>query len=87
MNLLKQQVFILLSLYIICVENEFEAFDATSDEIHLMAFHLNPDIILVSLKTSLSTSDEIRIITNVLVLTVQKMSYKHDFLQWTEVLI
>jgi len=86
LNLLKQQVFILLSLYIICVENEFEAFDATSDEIRLMAFYLNPDIIVVSLKTSLSTSDEIRIITNVLVLTVQKMSYKHDFLQWTDVL-
>ena len=68
LNLLKQQVFILLPLYLICVEYEFEAFDATSDEIHLMAFHLNPDIILVSLKTSLSTSDEIRIITNVLCL-------------------
>jgi len=57
-----------LPLYPTCVECEFEAFDATSDEILLMAFYLNPDIIVVSLKTSLSTSDEIRIITNVLCL-------------------
>ena len=80
LNLLKQLVFILLCLFLICGNNELETFGATSDEIRLMAFYLNPDIIVVSLKTSLSTSDEIRIITNVLVLTVQKMSYKHDFL-------
>jgi len=51
LNLLKQQVFILLSLYLICVEYEFEAFDATRNEIRLMAFYLNPDFIDVSLKT------------------------------------
>ena len=49
LNLLEQQVFILLSLYLIYVEYEFEAFDATSDETRLMAFHLNPDFIDVSL--------------------------------------
>jgi len=49
--LLKHQVFILLSLYLICVEYEFEAFDATRNEIRLMAFYLNPDFIEVSLKT------------------------------------
>jgi len=49
LNLLKQQIFILLSLYLICAEYEIEAFDATSDEIRLMAFYLNPDFIDVSL--------------------------------------
>jgi len=68
LKLLKQQVFILMSLYLICVEYEFQAFDATSDEKLLMAFYLNPDITVGRLKTSLSTSDEIRIITNVLCL-------------------
>ena len=68
LKLLKQKVFIVLSLYLICVEYEFEAFDATSDEIRLMAFYLNPNIIVISLKTCLSTSDEIRIITKVLCL-------------------
>jgi len=68
LNLLKQQLFILLSLYRICAEYEFEACDATSDEISLMAFYLNPDFIDVSLKTWMSTSDEIRIITKVLCL-------------------
>ena len=43
LNLLKQQVFIVLSLYLICAEYEFEAFDAASDEIRLMAFYLHPD--------------------------------------------
>jgi len=51
LNLLKQQVFILLSLYLICVEYEFEAFEARSDEIRLMAFYLNTDFNDVSLKT------------------------------------
>ena len=51
LNLLKQQVFILLSLYLICADYEFEAFDATSDEIRLMAFYLNPNFIDVNLKT------------------------------------
>jgi len=63
LSLLKQQVFSILSLYLICAEYEFETFDATSDKIRLMAFYLNPDFIDVSLKTWLSTSDEIRIIT------------------------
>ena len=48
LNLLKQQVFILLFF---CSEYEIEAFDATSDEIRLMVFYLNPDFIDVSLKT------------------------------------
>ena len=43
LNLLEQQLFILLSLYLICAEYEFEAFDAASDEIRLMAFYLHPD--------------------------------------------
>jgi len=51
LNLLKQQVFILLSLYLICVEYEFKAFDATRNEIRLMAFYLNPDFSDVGLKT------------------------------------
>ena len=41
---------IFLSLYLIFAEYEFEAFDAASDEIRLMAFYLNPDFIDVSLK-------------------------------------
>jgi len=44
LNLLKQQVFI--------AEYEFEAFDAASDEIRLMAFYVNPDFLDVSLKMS-----------------------------------
>ena len=32
-------------LYLICAEYEFEAFDATSEEICLMAFYLNQDFI------------------------------------------
>ena len=51
LSLLKQQVFSILSLYLICAEYEFETFDATSDKIRLMAFYLNPDFIDVSLKT------------------------------------
>jgi len=42
LNLLEQQVFILLSLFRICVEYEFETFGATSDEIRFMTFYLNP---------------------------------------------
>jgi len=38
-----------LSLYLICDVHEFLAFVATSDEIRLMAFYLNPDVIDVSL--------------------------------------
>jgi len=63
LNLLKQLVFILLSLFLIFAEYEFEIFGPTSDEIRLMAFYLNPDIVDVRKKTRLSTSDEIGIIT------------------------
>jgi len=51
LNLLKQQVFIHLSLYFICAEYEIEAFDATCDEIRLMVFYLNPDLTDISLKS------------------------------------
>jgi len=51
LNLLKQLVFILLFLFLICAEYELETFGATSAEILLMAFYLNPDFIDVSLKT------------------------------------
>jgi len=40
-----------LPLYLICAEYDFEAFDAASDEIGLMAFYLNPVFINISLKT------------------------------------
>ena len=49
LNLLNQQVIIFF--FLICAEYEIEAFDATSDEIRLMVFYLNPDFIDVSLKT------------------------------------
>ena len=39
------------SFVLICAEYEIKAFDATSDEIRLMVFYLNPDFIDVSLKT------------------------------------
>jgi len=51
LNLLKQLVFIHLCLFLIRAEYELETFGTTSDEIHLMAFYLNPDFIEVSLKT------------------------------------
>ena len=63
LNLLKQGVIILLCLFLICADYELETFGATSDEIRLMAFYLKPDFIDVSLKTWVSTSDEIAIIT------------------------
>ena len=63
LKLLKHLVFILLYLFLICAEYEFENLGATSDEIRLKAFYLNPDFIVVGLKTSLSTSDEIGLIT------------------------
>ena len=62
LNLLKQLVFILLCLFLICAEYELETFGATSDKIRLKTFHLNPDFIDVSLKTWVSTSDETGII-------------------------
>ena len=66
LNLLKQLVFILLCLFLICAEYELETFGATSDEIRLMAIYLIPDFIDVSLKTYVSSIDEIGIITKVL---------------------
>jgi len=45
MNLMKQLVFILLCLYRICAEYEFETFGSTSDQIRLMAFCLHTDVI------------------------------------------
>ena len=50
LNLLKQLVFILLCLFLKCAEFELETFGATSDEIRLLSFYLNPDFIDVSLK-------------------------------------
>jgi len=63
LHLLKQLVFILLCLFLIYAEYELETFGATSDEIRLMAFYLNPGFINVSKKTWVSTSVEIRRIT------------------------
>jgi len=51
MNLLKKLVFIPLCLFLIFAEYEFETFGATSDEIRLKAFYLNPEFIDVSLKS------------------------------------
>ena len=51
LNLLKQLVFILLCLFLKCAEFELETFGATSDEIRLLSFYLNPEFIDVSLKT------------------------------------
>jgi len=45
----KQLVFILLPLFLIRAEYEFETFGATCVEIGLMTFCLNPDIIDFSL--------------------------------------
>ena len=50
LKLLKQLVFILLCLFLKCAEFELETFGATSDEIRLLSFYLNPDFIDVSLK-------------------------------------
>jgi len=50
LNLLKQMVFIFLCLCLICAEYKFETFGATSDQIRLMAFYLNADVIDVILK-------------------------------------
>ena len=63
-NLMKQLVFILLCLYLICAEYEFETFGSTSDQIRLMAFYLHTDVIVVGLETIHSISDKICIITN-----------------------
>jgi hypothetical protein len=51
LNLLKQLVFILLCLYLICGEYEFESFGSTSVHIRLMAFYLHTVVIDVSHET------------------------------------
>jgi hypothetical protein len=50
LNLLKRLVLILLCLYIICAEYEFETFGSTSDQIRLIAFYLHTDVIYLILK-------------------------------------
>ena len=62
--LMKQLVFILLCLYLICAEYEFETFGSTGDQIRLMGFCLHKDVIDVGLETIHSISDKIGIITN-----------------------
>ena len=64
LKLLKQLVFILLCLNLICAEYEFETFGSTSDQIRLMAFYLHTEVIDVGLETIHSISDKICIITN-----------------------
>ena len=64
LNLMKQLIFILLCLYLICAEYEFETFGSTSDQIRLMAFYQHTDVIDVGLETIHSISDKIGIITN-----------------------
>jgi len=64
MILMKQLVFILLCLYLICAEYEFETFGSSSDQIRLMAFYLHTDVIDVGLETIHSISAKIGIITN-----------------------
>jgi len=61
---MKQLVFILLCLYLICAEYELETFGTTSDQIRLMAFHLHTDVIDVNIETIHSISDKIGIVTN-----------------------
>jgi len=51
LNLLKQLVFIVLCIFLTCAEYELDTFGATSDEIRLMVFYLNPGFINVSQKT------------------------------------
>jgi len=68
LNLMKQLVFILLCLYLLCAKYEFETFCPTSDQIRLMAFYLLTDVIDVGLETVHSISDKIGIIKNDLLL-------------------
>ena len=63
LNLMKQLVFILLCLHLMCAEYEFETFGSTSGQIRLMAFYLHADVIDVSLETIHSISG---IITGIL---------------------
>ena len=64
LNQMKQLVFIILCLYLICAEYEFETFGSTSDQILLMAFYLHTDVRDVGLQTIHSISGKIDIITN-----------------------
>ena len=63
-NLLKQLVLILLCLYLICAEYEFETLGSSSDQIRLMALYLHTDVIDVGLETIHSINYKICIITN-----------------------
>jgi len=75
-----------LYFFLKCANYEFETFGATSDEIRLMAFYLNPDFINVSQKTLVSTSVEIVRITKDLCLnSTENEVKKHAFLKLTEV--
>ena len=64
LNIMKQLVFILLCIYLICSDYEFETFGSTSDQIRLMAFYLHTDVIDVGLETIHSINDKIGIISN-----------------------
>ena len=64
LTIMKQLVFILLCLYLICAEYEFETFGSRSDQIRFMAFYLHTDVIDVGLETIHSISDKIGINTN-----------------------
>ena len=64
LKLMKHLLFILLCLYFICAEYEFETFGSTSDEIRLMAFYVHTDVIDIGVETIYSISDKIGIITN-----------------------
>jgi len=44
LKLLKQMVFNLLCLYLICAQYVFETFGSTSDQIRLMAFYPHTDV-------------------------------------------
>jgi len=64
MNVMKQLVFILLCLYLICAEYDFETFGSTSGQIRLMAFYLHADVIDVSFETIHLISHKTGILTN-----------------------
>jgi len=64
LHVLKQSCVYSFELHFICAEYVVETFGATKEKISLTAFHPNPNCIDVSLEKLLSTSDEIRIITN-----------------------
>jgi len=85
LNLLKQQVFILLCLFLTYAEHELETFGTTSDEIRLMAFCLNPDFINVCQNHEFRQVFKLVELRKTCVLTVLKISYNRAFLQLTEV--